>query len=108
MLQSADLIIDLTTRQVFKSGQALQLHSLTFDLLAHLIQIAPQTASSEELLTKVWGEQQVSPETLTQRIALLRRALGETKEHKYIQSVRGKGYRWCKPASELTRFQANK
>src|SRR5262249_10499052 len=46
-----------------------------------------------ELIATVWNGTAVSDETLTQRVALLRRALGdEAKSPRYLRAVRGRGY----------------
>lgn len=54
---------------------------------------APSVAGFEELVETVWAGTAVSDETLTQRVALLRRALGdEAKNPRYLRAVRGRGY----------------
>ncbi|GHA13849.1 hypothetical protein GCM10008090_24520 [Arenicella chitinivorans] len=99
--QSADLLIDPSLRTVHRAGELMTLSPLTFDLLLALIQRAPATADSDDLLTQVWSEQVVGPETLTQRVAILRKQLAlDGHPTTYIESVRSRGYRWI-PAVEL-------
>lgn len=99
--QSADLLIDPALRTVRRGGELLPLSPLTFDLLLALITCAPETADSDYLLTQVWSAQVVGPETLTQRIAILRKQLAMNElDTVYIESVRSRGYRWL-PAVEL-------
>jgi DNA-binding winged helix-turn-helix (wHTH) protein len=90
----ADLTIDVEAVSVLREdGVSLPLPRLSFDLLVALARRAPDVVRSEELITTVWAGVAVSDETLTQRVALLRRALGdEAKNPRYLRAVRGRGY----------------
>ncbi|HEV7504859.1 MAG TPA: winged helix-turn-helix domain-containing protein [Thermoanaerobaculia bacterium] len=90
----ADLTIDVEAVSVLREdGVALPLPRLSFDLLVALARRAPDVVRSEELIATVWAGVAVSDETLTQRVALLRRALGdEAKNPRYLRVVRGRGY----------------
>jgi hypothetical protein len=53
-------------------------------------------------MDQVWGDVVVSPETLTQRVKLVRDALGDDPhEPRYIGLVRGEGYRLIAAVSTL-------
>jgi DNA-binding winged helix-turn-helix (wHTH) protein len=94
-----DLLIDAGARQVLRDGRLLPISGLTFDLLWTLVRAAPSLVPAEELLRAVWPLAVVAPETLTQRVKLLRRALGDSGEGaRYIESERGRGYRCVVPA----------
>lgn len=95
-LQSADLEINTSTQQVTKQQVPLKLPHLSYLTLTTLMKHAPNIVSIDQLIDEVWQDIAVSPETVTQRIALLRRSLGQTKEvtDQYIASIRNKGYRW--------------
>ncbi len=99
-LISADLTIDPTRRSVSRDGHPLPMTPLTFDCLFALLKAAPEVASSEALLEQLWPDRVVNDETLTQRIALLRKDLGGEDPQDYIQSVRSRGYRWRHPVEE--------
>lgn len=90
-----DLEIDPGTRQVFRAGEPLAVGGLTYKLLIALADAAPNVVSHDALTRTVWGDKLVvSPETLVQRIRLLRRALGDTAtDPRYVVAVRGAGYR---------------
>lgn len=92
--QIADLTIDVEAASVLREGGVpLPLPRLSFDLLVALARRAPDVVRSEELIATVWAGVAVSDETLTQRVALLRRALGdEAKNPRYLRAVRGRGY----------------
>ncbi|HKI02843.1 MAG TPA: winged helix-turn-helix domain-containing protein [Thermoanaerobaculia bacterium] len=90
----ADLIVDVGAVSVVRQdGQAVPLPQLSFDLLVALARRAPDVVSADELIATIWAGVAVSDETLTQRVALLRRALGdEAKSPRYLRAVRGRGY----------------
>ena len=49
----------------------------------------------DELVTTVWGEKGASNETATQRIKLLRKALGDNgQKPQYVSTARNRGFRW--------------
>jgi TolB-like protein/Flp pilus assembly protein TadD len=97
--QVDDLLIDAGARQVLRNGDLLPISGLTFDLLWALVRAAPSRVPADELQRAVWPLAVVAPETLTQRVKLLRRALGDTGEDaRYIESERGRGYRLVAPA----------
>ena len=67
---------------------------LSFDLLITLVRAAPQLVSFEQLGERVWPGLVITPETIVQRVKLLRGALGdEAHAPRYIEGVRGRGYR---------------
>lgn len=90
----ADLTLDVGAASVTRpDGEAVPLPQLSFDLLVALVRRAPHVVSADELIATVWAGVAVSDETLTQRVALLRRALGdEAKRPRYLRAVRGRGY----------------
>jgi TolB-like protein/DNA-binding winged helix-turn-helix (wHTH) protein/cytochrome c-type biogenesis protein CcmH/NrfG len=89
-----DLRVDVARAVVTRAGEVVALPRLSFDLLLALIEAAPRIVSLDELMTKVWGTVVVSPETVSQRVKLLRDALGDNpREPRYVAGVRGRGYR---------------
>jgi DNA-binding winged helix-turn-helix (wHTH) protein len=97
-----DLILDTGTHTVTRDEQPLDLPHLSYDLLLALVRAAPNLLSHDELMDQVWGDVVVSPETLTQRVKLVRDALGDDPhEPRYIGLVRGEGYRLIAAVSTL-------
>jgi TolB-like protein/DNA-binding winged helix-turn-helix (wHTH) protein/tetratricopeptide (TPR) repeat protein len=89
-----DLEVDAGRRVVRRSADELAVSGLSFDLLLALIDAAPNVVTNDELMDRVWGRVVVAPETLTQRIKILRHALGDDPRHpRYVLGVRGHGYR---------------
>lgn len=92
--QAGDLCIDVALQQVKVGGRAVELPKLSFELLLTLVQHSPRFVSNDELMSAVWRGIVVSPETVTQRVKLLRDALGDDpKQPRYIEGLRGRGYR---------------
>jgi DNA-binding winged helix-turn-helix (wHTH) protein len=92
--QAGDLQLDAGLQRVLQAGVQVELPKLSFDLLQALMRAAPHFLTNEELMTKVWRGLVVSPETVTQRVKLLRDALGDDpKQPRYIEGRRSRGYR---------------
>ncbi|HEY6457316.1 MAG TPA: winged helix-turn-helix domain-containing protein [Steroidobacteraceae bacterium] len=79
--QVDDLLIDVRARQVTRFGVTLDIADRSFDLLLALTRAAPNLMSAQELMNCVWSAVIVGPETVTQRIKLLRQSLGDSAEH---------------------------
>lgn len=91
-----DLTIDLSRRRVQRGGDPLELVGLTFDVFAYLLAQGDRVVGFDELIASVWSPAVVGEETVTQRIKLLRQALGDDgRNPRYVRSVRGRGYQLC-------------
>ena len=92
--QVDDLTIDLAPRRVRRAGTVIPLKTLSFDLLVTLVRAAPNLLSFDQLSERVWPGLVVTPETIVQRVKLLRGDLGDDPHApRYIEGVRGRGYR---------------
>ncbi|MEM7504797.1 MAG: winged helix-turn-helix domain-containing protein, partial [Pseudomonadota bacterium] len=90
----SDLSLDLGLRQVIQSGSVIKLPKLTYRLFVTLAKAAPEVVAHDELVEQVWDGRPTSVETVTQRVMLLRRALGDdASAPRYVGLVRGQGYR---------------
>ncbi|MDF3127087.1 winged helix-turn-helix domain-containing protein [Rheinheimera sp. 1928-s] len=102
-LELLDLIVEPDEYKVYRivnpgavdsDKQELDLPKLSFELLIYLMEHAEKVCTVEQISAAVWKNTIVSSETITQRITLLRKALDDDpKQPKYIESVRGRGYR---------------
>lgn len=93
--RAGDLLIDTGRQRVTRAGEALAVTGLSYDFLMVLIREAPNLLANDELLEKVWPKRLVSPETLSQRVKLLRDSLGDDPRHPtYVEGLRGRGYRF--------------
>jgi len=104
--QVDDLTIDLAPRRVRRAGTVIPLKALSFDLLVALVRAAPNLVSFDQLSERVWPGLVVTPETIVQRVKLLRSALGDDSHApRYIEGVRGRGYRMIAEVRPLTERQ---
>ena len=92
-----DLSIDIARQRVLRDGgQALDVSGLSFRLLAYLLRQGTRVVGFDELIAQVWAPAHVGEETVTQRVRLLRQALGDDgRQPRYLRSVRGQGYQLC-------------
>jgi TolB-like protein/DNA-binding winged helix-turn-helix (wHTH) protein len=101
--QVDDLIIELAPRRVRRAGTIIPLKALSFDLLVALVRAAPNLLSFEQLSERVWPGLVITPETIVQRVKLLRSALGDDPHApRYIEALRGRGYRMLAEVRPLT------
>src|SRR5215467_10820885 len=92
--QVDDLTVDLAPRRVRRAEAVIPLKALSFDLLVTLVRVAPNLLSFDQLNERVWPGLVITPETIVQRVKLLRSALGDDPHApRYIEGVRGRGYR---------------
>jgi transcriptional activator of cad operon len=97
-----DLVIDVGRARVTRDDAEVALPKLSFDLLLALVDGAPNLVSLDSLMERVWPGLVVSPETVSQRVKLLRTALGDDpKQPRYIVAVRGRGYRLLPKVSRI-------
>jgi DNA-binding response OmpR family regulator len=94
--QIGPLEIDRRTRRVFVSGEEIQLTAKEFDLLAHLARDPGAVSTRTEILENVWDAHWYGPtKTVDAHVAALRKKLGD---HRWIEAVRGVGFRLEVPA----------
>ena len=90
----ADLVLDPGRRSVQRGTGTVALPRKSFDMLLALVEAAPDTLSSDELMDRVWQGAVVSQATVAKRVELLRQALDDDSQSpRYIALVRGHGYR---------------
>ncbi len=101
--RAGDLVIDMTKRCAIRDGEEISLSDLSWRVLSVLIKHAPETVGYEELAAGAWPQQQVSPDTMSQRIKLLRRSLDDDpKTPRYVATERGVGYRFVAEVEPIT------
>src|SRR5579862_4000391 len=87
--------------RVLRRGQTpVALTPKAFDLLLTLIQNNGKIVTKDELMRTVWRDSFVEESNLTQTIFMVRKALDETSDRRYILTVQGQGYRFLIPITE--------
>jgi DNA-binding winged helix-turn-helix (wHTH) protein len=88
-----DLTLDVRAMRITRNGEPVSLPPLSFELFVNLVRRAPDVVSRDDLLQATWKDIVVGPETLKQRIKLLREALhDDPRSPRYVATIRGRGY----------------
>ena len=103
LLRVGEFRVDPALDEICRDGITTKLEPRAMRLLACLAERAGQVVSVEQLLDLVWKDVVVSPDSVYQAIASLRRILGDdAKEPKYIANVMRRGYRLVAPVATWT------
>ena len=95
-----EFTLDPQVRVLRRGGGAVPLTRKAFDTLLLLVQNAGETVTKDELMETVWPGIFVEESNLTQTIFMVRKALDETSDRRYILTVQSKGYRFVVPVTE--------
>jgi two-component system alkaline phosphatase synthesis response regulator PhoP len=93
-----DVEIDFERAEVRKAGVPLALAAKELQLLRYLVNHRDRVVPREEILQEVWEyDGEVSSRTIDVHVAWLRQKLDNPQNPKFIQTVRGRGYRFTQP-----------
>jgi DNA-binding response OmpR family regulator len=95
ILEVGELRLDVRKQEAFNRGRKVELTHKEFQLLELLLRHPGEVISRDEFLKRVWGEDiYVTPRTVDTHMASLRKKIEEEVDRpRYIQSVRGAGYK---------------
>jgi two-component system response regulator PrrA len=89
----ADVVMDVTTRDVERAGQRIALTAREFDLLAVLLREPGRVFTREQLIDKVWGyDAAVEPNVVETYVSYLRAKLHLPELKPLIRTIRRVGY----------------
>jgi transcriptional activator of cad operon len=89
-----DWCVNPASGQISRGGQSIRVEARTMRLLICLADRAGEVVSIDDLLEQVWSGVIVTPDSVYQAVALLRRLLGDDpKQPTYIATVPRLGYR---------------
>lgn len=104
-LPAATLTIDERTGNVLRNGLALpdEFTQLEMRLLAYFIKHTDQLCEKDALIRTVWPDEKLAEGVRDDSLAQLIKRLRDKVEiagstHSYIQTIRGRGYRFVQPA----------
>jgi len=86
-----DFFVDVTRNQITKKTQSQKIPPKALAVLTCLAKNANKVVSHDQLLSEVWSDTVVTPNTLQRSIAQLRKALGEESQF-YIKTHAKQGY----------------
>ncbi len=97
-----DLRVDVEGASVSRDGERIVLPPRTMELLVALVRRHPSLVRRHELLEVVWPDETVTDQTLSHRVMVLRKALGDhAEEPAYVAGERGYGYRLLAPVERV-------
>jgi TolB-like protein/DNA-binding winged helix-turn-helix (wHTH) protein/Flp pilus assembly protein TadD len=101
LYQFGKFSLDTQSRTLKRAGATTPMTPKAFDTLLLLVQNAGRVVAKGELMKAVWQDSFVEESNLTQTIFMVRKALDETNDRRYILTVQGHGYRFLAPVAEL-------
>ena len=100
----AGFILDPQRQQLHFNGQQLDTYTRVIDFLALLTAQPEELITKEHILDTLWPEQFVSEASISRLVSDTRQLLAQyAPDVTFIQTVRGKGFRFVQPVNYLTR-----
>jgi transcriptional activator of cad operon len=94
LLRVGEWSVNPASGQISRDGETVRLEARTMRLLVCLAERAGQVVSIDDLIDQAWSGVTVSPDSVYQAVASLRRLLGDDpKKPTYIETVPRLGYR---------------
>jgi transcriptional activator of cad operon len=104
MLRIGAWCIDPASGQISRDGESARLEARAMRLLLCLAERAGEVVSIDDLLSQAWSDVIVSPDSVYQAVASLRRVLGDDpRQPTYIATVPRRGYRMVATVSPWAR-----
>lgn len=107
-----DFFVDLTRNQITHQAQSQTMPPKALAVLTYLAKNARKVISHDELLSNVWPDTVVTPNTLQRSITQLRKALvKDSQQQSYIKTHAKQGYslevvvRWQDKDEEITQYK---
>jgi two-component system KDP operon response regulator KdpE len=95
---AGELAIHFQNQEVTLAGEPVKLTPVEYKLLYHLVRNAGHLMPHQALLDRVWGaDYEAGPEYLKVFISRLRAKLRCPAGHDFIETERGRGYRFVRP-----------
>ena len=95
---AGELAVHFQNHEVTLAGEQIQLTPVEYRLLYHLVRNAGHLMPHQALLDRVWGsDYEAGPEYLKVFISRLRTKLRRPDGPEYIETERGRGYRFIRP-----------
>jgi TolB-like protein/DNA-binding winged helix-turn-helix (wHTH) protein len=95
-----EFALDPQARVLRRGKDPVALTPKAFDVLVMLVRNAGRIVTKDELMRTVWPDNFVEESNLSQTIFMVRKALDETSDRRYILTVQGQGYRFLVPVAE--------
>ena len=86
--------LEIKERRLLHNGQPVSLRAKVFDTLVALVANHGKLVTKDSLMRAVWPDAVVEEGNLAHNLTVLRKALGETDNQRFIETVPGRGYRF--------------
>jgi DNA-binding winged helix-turn-helix (wHTH) protein len=96
-----DLELDVTAYELRRLGRPVKIERIPMDLLILLLERRGDLVSREEIVERLWGKESFldAESGVNTAVRKVRQALKDSTSHPvFIQTVSGKGYRFCGPS----------
>lgn len=94
IIENGELVIDTVDYKVTRAGEEIELSSKEYSLLEYLVRNRGHVLTRNQIEEHVWGHGEGNNSNIVDvYIRFLRRKIDEGYETKYIETVRGKGYK---------------
>ncbi len=91
-----DILLELDERRVYVAKKEIKLSRLEFELLLYFVRHKQTALTRDVLLDEVWGDEELKQEkTVNVTINRLLKKIDPDKSKRYIEPVRGIGYKLC-------------
>jgi TolB-like protein/DNA-binding winged helix-turn-helix (wHTH) protein/Flp pilus assembly protein TadD len=101
LYEFAGFRLDGRERLLLREGEVVALTPKAFDLLLALVENGGHLLEKGDLMQRLWPDSFVEDGSLAQNVSLLRKALGESDNQKFIETVPRRGYRFVAGVREL-------
>ena len=97
-----DFEVDAANRTCTRGGRTLPVTGKAYDILLVFVENPGRLLSKDELLGRIWPDEFVEEGNLARNVSTLRKVLSDAgKQHKYIATVPGHGYRFVAEVSQI-------
>jgi len=103
LYEFGEFLLDAQQRLLRRGKELIPLTPKAFEMLLVFVQSDGRIITKDELMKAVWSDNFVEESNLTQTIFVLRKALVETSERRYILTIPGRGYRFAAQVKEIGR-----
>ena len=97
-----DFRLETAEQLLLRHGEPIPLTPKAFETLLVLVQSSGHLVEKDELMKRVWADDFVEEANLARNVWTLRKALNDDNgEHRYIETVPKRGYRFLVPVREI-------
>src|SRR5262245_5747406 len=94
--------LDPHKRLLLSGDEPVSLTPKVIDTLIVLVENRDRVVSKDKLMKALWPDSFVEESNLSQNIFVLRKALGDSHETRFIRTVSGKGYQFVASVEEIS------